>query len=419
MNEPEEPMRSGLVDVLFFGMESTAAATANLHLGTSASMNAVRLSLQNSALLDAVTRGDYDNVVMLLEYGVNANAQTADGRTVLDIAVNEGWDDIVIALVSHGANVSLCCLRGRSPLLTRVGKLQASTIELIIEKGADVNAKDKNGVTPLMTAAANNKLDTVEVLVSHGANINTTRMSHFRDTRITALCFAAKNGREDIVDFLMAHGADIEARDEYGATGLILAAKKFDVKMVEILIRHGADIEATDKHGNTALLATAAQVTPLSTRIFFLGYHGGMRQLTKEAWHGLVTASMNIDPASTVHHARRRMEISRLAETHTEYPFGAIPLLIAKGANVNAQRHDGATPLILASQRGDLDVVKLLLSNGTNVEVENKMGMTALRAACTNGHSTIVQELVQHHVGRLNHYSDVPYWLVGEKASRF
>ncbi|MHC4206322.1 MAG: ankyrin repeat domain-containing protein, partial [Planctomycetota bacterium] len=43
--------------------------------------------------------------------------------------------------------------------------------------------------------------------------------------------------------------------------------------------------------------------------------------------------------------------------------------LIAKGADVNAKRTNGKTPLLRAASRGHLDVVKVLLENGAKVDV--------------------------------------------------
>jgi ankyrin repeat protein len=62
-------------------------------------------------------------------------------------------------------------------------------------------------------------------------------------------------------------------------------------------------------------------------------------------------------------------------------------------ANVNAQDSYGRTPLIRASKKGHLEVVKYLLANGANVNANSD---DALRSASNRGHLEVVRYLVEH-----------------------
>ena len=52
-----------------------------------------------------------------------------------------------------------------------------------------------------------------------------------------------------------------------------------------------------------------------------------------------------------------------------------------KGANLNAQRYDKATSLIIAAARGYVSILKLLLSNGADPNLAQQDGATAAYVA--------------------------------------
>jgi ankyrin repeat protein len=56
-------------------------------------------------------------------------------------------------------------------------------------------------------------------------------------------------------------------------------------------------------------------------------------------------------------------------------------LLDEDGRLVEAQRHEGCTPLLIAAGRGDVDVVRLLLGRGADIEASDEQGNTALHYA--------------------------------------
>ena len=51
-----------------------------------------------------------------------------------------------------------------------------------------------------------------------------------------------------------------------------------------------------------------------------------------------------------------------------------VQLLLDAGANIEAMTHEGATPLIIASQNDKVSTVQLLLSKGAQVNHEAKDG---------------------------------------------
>lgn len=84
-----------------------------------------------------------------------------------------------------------------------------------------------------------------------------------------------------------------------------------------------------------------------------------------------------------------------------ENNYNMVKLLIDKGANVNEPVGDetceyDSPPLILASQYGDLEVVKLLLNKGADIaKVDDCLQTTALFVAADNENLEVAKYLIQ------------------------
>ncbi len=78
----------------------------------------------------------------------------------------------------------------------------------------------------------------------------------------------------------------------------------------------------------------------------------------------------------------------------TEGPQNRTKLLLDGGANIDARDSHGATPLITASERGNLAMVILLLNHGAWVDAADHEGNTALHEASFYGHGRCVEVLL-------------------------
>ena len=68
--------------------------------------------------------------------------------------------------------------------------------------------------------------------------------------------------------------------------------------------------------------------------------------------------------------------------------------LIATGGDVNARSADGATALLWAAHRGDLELVVALLEGGADPTLANDYGATAISAAAVEGDARIIEALL-------------------------
>ena len=93
----------------------------------------------DAALLTSTASGDMKEIRRLLKTGIDINAPTASGMTVLHVAARSG---------------------------------QMEAVELLVENGAKVDGRDKFGKTPLHCAARLGHQEIVSLLIDNGANVN-------------------------------------------------------------------------------------------------------------------------------------------------------------------------------------------------------------------------------------------------------
>ena len=95
-----------------------------------------------------------------------------------------------------------------------------------------------------------------------------------------------------------------------------------------------------------------------------------------------------------------KVDRSGLAPIHVAAYVGnmaTLKLLLSRGAEKDARRPDGMTPMLIAAFRGTSkhgDICVELAAQGANVNVAGPMGMTVLHFLCSKGLSAPVLELL-------------------------
>jgi ankyrin repeat protein len=162
------------------------------------------------------------------------------------------------------------------------------------------------------------------------------------------LTYSVGNGDTEEVEILLDGGASTETpRDSNGSTPLLFALGMSHFDVARVLMSRRANPLATSDGGMTALIELATAHAPDSL------------------------------------HA----EQLDLAQT-----------LIERGVPVNAQMNiPRSTALMMATIRGDRDLVRLLLDNGADPGLQDSRGQTALDFAHRKGFTDIA-ELLSHRV---------------------
>jgi hypothetical protein len=227
-------------------------------------------------------------------------------------------------------------------------------VRLLIESGADVNARSQLGRTPLVIAS------------SYADNL-------------------------DVVRALIAAGADVNAKDNGGTTPLVAAARTRDLDLMKTLIEAGANVRDGDGHGDHGTPLTAAAFANDAAAVRLLLAHGAAenrdalgRTLVTAATHGsieLATLALDAgaDPNAVVS-SGSYPETPLTAAVYSDYQsLALVQLLLERGADVRLKNTREESPLSIARQHGETQIVALLSEHRARQAVQKSV---ALLQAC-------------------------------------
>lgn len=240
------------------------------------------------------------------------------------------------------------------------------TLQELLKSGRNQNCTDNRGWTALHEAAASNSLETLEILLKHPSTM--LRVQTFEGQ--TALFLACNNVCSTKAIQLILNNVEsiVNRTSNENVSPLHVVCAQGRVEAVELLIKFGANINMQDFDGDTPLHEAAREK---HSPVVSLLLHAG-------------------------------------ADISLRNSYGLTPFLLAcfKGSlnciiqilpfvdDVNDCAYDGNTGIILATQRGALDVVRFLLGNEANPDLPNIEGALPLYIALIQGHAKLFQTLL-------------------------
>ncbi len=160
---------------------------------------------------------------------------------------------------------------------------------------------------------------------------------------------AVAQGNATIVTGWLQKGFDPNARDPNGQPALTLALQDGSTEVVDALLKvPSIDVNALNSHAESALMMAALK-----------GRLEVARTLLKRG------ATVNLPGWSPLHYAA------------TGPSPELVGLLLAQGAQIDAESPNRTTPLMMASRYGDEASVSLLLAHGANPRLKNDRGLNA------------------------------------------
>jgi ankyrin repeat protein len=181
--------------------------------------------------------------------GINANAQDADGRTVLISAAARGDLMVVNALLARGVDVNVKDKRNYTALCHALEAMYEEVVDALLNQPSlDGNCRGLNGRPALVAYVWRDNQERVEKLLAHGADVNAPD-----DDGDTPLHGAAQTGNVEIIRQLLDKGANPNAKNEQGGTPLMWAAVFGNDAAVRLLLSRGADASLKDNDGITAI----------------------------------------------------------------------------------------------------------------------------------------------------------------------
>lgn len=182
----------------------------------------------------------------------------------------------------------------------------------------------------------------------------------------TPLHQAVKDINEVRIRSLVQMGADVNATDEKGQIPLHLAAKIGRYSIVKYLVEHGSDVHKKDALHKTPLVY-AIEKNRIKVVVYLSKVANKMQK--KEEDDAFFTSAKTGDLNTLSYNLTRR--------------------------DINSVNKDGKTVLHIASEEGNLEIVKFLLDMGADRTILDYDGRNALSYAKLTGNKELIRLLSQ------------------------
>ena len=264
-------------------------------------------------------------------------------------------------------------------------------IEWLLGEGFTLDETNHNGDTCLLLAAYGGHLELVEWLVNRKVPLKQKNKCGF-----TSLLSAANGGQLNAAKWLIEHGSELTEADEDGYTPLILAACGGSIELVEYFLSLGAENTEVNNNGRhlswpsfcatnqraicsippymavlRTLICLACACHPVrcvnagDTPLLLAAYCGHTKLVDWLLNHGSTLKEKNNTEMGALISAANggNVEVVQLLLKYIE-KFGP-----DCGDGLESTDQGGYTPLLLAAQRGHLEIVRLLATAGSDLQV--------------------------------------------------
>ncbi|XP_074870134.1 rabankyrin-5 isoform X2 [Carettochelys insculpta] len=186
--------------------------------------------------------------------------EARDGQTPLHLAACWGLEEVVQCLLEFAANVNAQDAEGRTPIHVAISNQHSVIIQLMISHPEiTLNIRDRQGMTPFACAMTykNNKAAEAILKREPGAAeqlLAGAKVNELTKHRQTALHLAAQQDLPTICSVLLENGVDFAAVDENGNNALHLAVMHGRLNNIRILLTEcNVDAEAINLRGQSPM----------------------------------------------------------------------------------------------------------------------------------------------------------------------
>lgn len=341
-----------------------------------------RGGVDESAVADAVMRGDSTTVRLLLKQGADVNAAQSDGMTALHWAATRGDANIARMLTFAGARLDATTRNGNyAPLHLAARAGRAAAVKVLLEAGADAKAlTSSGGAAALHFAASNGDPETVKALLDKGAEVDIREGAWSQ----TPLMWAASANRVKAAELLIARGANIEATSKIED---ISARERTDRVALTARARRVAAIKAAEAPPAAPGAAAPGAAAPAAATSAAPPVPAGGR--------GAGGAGPARAPGDTTRPATgfnnrgptygdligNKGGLTPLLFAVRDGSDEVVDLLLKSGAKINhVSDGDKTSPLLMATINGRFDMATMLLAKGGDPKLASEAGATPLYA---------------------------------------
>lgn len=328
-------------------------------------------------LVEAVREDDIDDYTDLLEAGADINGSSRSGYSPLTMASQENHNIDTDRLLRLGADINKADNRGYTALTEAAKHGHFNVVRTLIENKADLDKEDGNGNTALEYALRDGSIKVVRLLNEGGATVTAIG----RDGT-SPLEVPAREGRVEIVRYLLEQGVDPDAAN--GCPPVFLAAREGHGDVVALLARNEAELENGCNYRDSDYFRRAVA-------------GGGETMAIYENGSPLMVALTQVDIDVVTKLLRAGAEVENGCEKVRFNIPGNLDWTDRENLSYNdlKAKHElvyeatGWTPLMEATESGNIELVKLLLGAGANKQISTKEGKTAYDVALANGFEEI------------------------------
>ncbi|XP_067660340.1 putative ankyrin repeat protein RF_0381 [Haliotis asinina] len=326
-------------------------------------------------LYNASEFGDFSRVNTILSQGrINTDCQDWIGRTAVMCAALKGHLEVVQLLVTKGANVNLIDKFANNILHLACLGGDVDVVKYILSQDmAYIDGRAQRGRTPMMLAAENGHKEVVELLVGEGADMSLVDKQ--RDNILHCACRGGdlEGGHLEVVTYIVSQNkVDINSRGWKQKTPVMVAAEMGKKDVVEFLVEHGADLLLVKDGGSN---------------ILHLACKGGYVEVVK-----YIVSQNKVDINSAGW--KQRTPVIVAAEMGEK---DVVEFLVEHGADLLLVKDGGSNILHLACKGGHLEVVKYIVSqNKVDINSRGWLRKTPVMVAAEMGEKKVVEFLVEH-----------------------
>ena len=416
---------------------------------------ACRFDTENadSKMMRAIAIQDLAGLDAALANGADSEA-VIHGNTPLMRAAKIGSLPIVERLLKAGAGVDQALPHDerQTPLMVAINSGNEQVVQLLLGHGASLTRTDYHGLTALDYAIAKDQeLDGNRFVVQISARLNPQLAGALEHSALTSdqlleqemqlynYYHELRNAASDC--HVMRIATLFEQENEFDAEALVdglplsyhtqkprcstsltryigtktvfqravqarfaLAVRECDAHQMEAMFSENNSLHVNDSHGGITHLDRAVKsgcsdlVNILSrTKNFQFSKNDDvlLRAIQSAPRSSLVTmVGALIEAGADVDSRDVDGRSPLLASISLEQPVIA-QYLINADAKINGVIGDASYPLVEASKKGYVRVVKLLIDEGVDVNVQDKLGRSALMVAVNSGHTDLVSILLE------------------------
>lgn len=322
-------------------------------------------------LYDAAVNGDFESVRRYISMGANINGTDKNGSTIvyrLSLSKDLSMEQMncLNYILIKGADANKENYSGYTPLTAHFSSniFNKELISRLIQNGAEINSPDFDGDTPLHFAVMNNNAEAVDFLLENGANTNVKNKDG-----TTPLHIAVEEKNYDITSLLLSFKADKNTKDITGVSALDMVKASNDVDLFKLFNITQEDMKK-DK-----LLSELQQA--LNNNISKPGVTAIKENIDK----GFYNRAVRQDKGSSSISGKFTGESPTPLIAALYFGYNDIAkALINVGADINKpNNYPFYSPLMVAAENNNKEMVELLLKKGADVNYQSKMdGITAL-----------------------------------------